>query len=494
MKNESNTAFRCDAWLAVGFCFLFVVSCARRPLHVEPPLSLPAAFSGTGASALHEQWWTAFEDPQLDALVARALEDNFTLRTAWDRLDQAQATAKKSGAGLWPSLDGSAGVSRTVSKVGGFDRMYSTDYVLGLAARYEVDLWGRVRAERDSAGLNTAAAWEDLHAAAITLTAEVARTWYQVIEQRGQLNILDEQLETNGKYLDLITLKFRRGQVSATDVLQQRQLVESTKGERVIVQSNLKVLEHQLAILLGVPPDALDVHPGSELPALPPMPDAGLPAEWIRRRPDIRAAEARIQAADRRVAAAVAARFPALRLTADADTSAEEIRDLFDNWLASIAANLTAPLFDAGERRAEVERTRAALSEQLNSYGQLVLQSVKEVEDALVRETRQSEYVASLGEQLKLSRQSTEQTLENYTKGTMDFTRYLTTLLSHQRLQRTYLQARRELVLHRIGLYRALAGSWSLTRPPHVRPAETRVSGQSSRGEEPKSSLPSSIV
>jgi outer membrane protein TolC len=168
------------------------------------------------------------------------------------------------------------------------------------------------------------------------------------------------------------------------------------------------------------------------------------------------------------VAAAIADQFPELGLTIRADTSAEKIRDLFDNWLASLTANLVAPFVDGGERRAEVERARAALSEEINSYGQLVLESLKEVEDALYRETKQSEYVASLKAQLELSGKSTSQTLENYTKGTMEFTRYLTTLLAHQRLERTYLRAWLELVLFRIDLYRALAGSWTIQHPPRV--------------------------
>jgi outer membrane protein TolC len=294
-----------------------------------------------------------------------------------------------------------------------------------------------------------------------------------LVEQRGQLSLLDNQIKTNEKYLDIITLKFRRGQVSATDVLQQRQLVESTIGERILVESSLRVLEHQLAILVGRPPLSLDVPAGRHLPALPPMPEAGLPAEWVRRRPDVRSAEIRIRSADRRLAAAIADQFPEVRLTAGAETSAEELRDLFDNWLANLAANLVAPLFDAGQRRAEVERTRAVLSEQLNSYGQLVLDSLKETEDALIRETKQAQYVTSLQEQLRLSGQATDQTLENYTKGSMDFTRYLTTLLSDQRLQRTYLQARRELILQRIALYRALAGGWPLPSPPRAQLSDT---------------------
>jgi len=442
-------------------------SCANKPVHVQPPVVLPDAFSEQGDAAMPEQWWRVFGDEQLDHLIDEALRGNFTVRIAWDRLDQAHAVAAKSGAALRPSTDGSVEASRSVRKGPGARRVYGTEYSLGLLAGYEVDLWGRIRSTHDAAQLDAYAASEDIRAAAITVSAEIARTWYQLVEQRGQLTLLDEQIKTNEQYLEVITLRFRRGQVSATDVLQQRQLVESTRGERLLVESAVMVLEHQLAALLGRVPGGFTADLPKELPELPPLPQTGLPVELIRRRPDVLAAEARVRAAEGRLAAAIADQFPKLGLTISTETSVEQIRSLFDNWAASVAANLVAPLLDGGLRAAEVERTEAVVSEQLNSYGQVVLTSLKEVEDALSQETQQERYVASLGTQLDLSRKSTEQTLENYTKGKTEFTfiRYLTTVLAHQRLQRKYLQAKRELVQFRIDLYRALAGSWAPVRP-----------------------------
>ena len=383
----------------------------------------------------------------------------------WDRLDQSRAIAAKSGAPLWPSLDGGGGASRTVQKTAGASKSYTTEYSMGLVVGYEVDLWGRIRSSYDASVLDVEATKEDLQAAAITLTGEVAKTWYRLIEQHGHLDLLDEQIKTDEKYLEIITFKFRRGQVSATDVLQQKQLVESKNGSRILVESNIKVLTNQLAVLLGRAPNDNEIPISESLPGLPPFPKAGLPLQWIRHRPDVRAVELSVQAADRRVAEAIADQFPKLGLTINAETTAEQMRDIFDNWMASLAANLVAPIFDGGRRRAEVKRTQAVLSEQLNSYGQVILGALNEVEDAMSNEAKQAEYVTSLKEQLGLASKSTEQTLENYIKGTMDFTRYLTTLLSYQNLQRTYLQAQLNLVLYRIDLYRALAGGWELPRP-----------------------------
>jgi outer membrane protein, multidrug efflux system len=446
---------------ALGGCAMF------PPSDVDVPVDLPAAFSKSGAAALPQKWWITFGDPRLDKLIDEALHGSFSLRGAWDRLDQARATARRSGAAMLPSLTGTTGVARTGAKTAA-GTAHGTGYSLGLAASYELDLWGRVRATRDASVLDALASAEDLNAAVMTLSADVATTWYKLVEQRGQIKLLDEQIKTNKDYLEIITLQFRRGRVSATDVLQQRQLVELSAGERIQAESAAEVLEHQLAVLLGRAPDAPAMATPTALPAVPPLPKTGVPAEWVRRRPDVRSAELRVHAADRSVAAAIADRFPQVNLTAGASTSANNTGKIFDfdAWLLSLAANLSAPLFDGGRRRAEVDRTRAALSEKLNSYGQTVLTSLREVEDALTQEARQAEYMASLQKQLTLSKQSTDQTRENYAKGTTDFTRYLTTLLGHQRLQRTVLQARRQLVLHRINLCRALAGSWTPQRPP----------------------------
>ena len=201
------------------------------------------------------------------------------------------------------------------------------------------------------------------------------------------------------------------------------------------------------------------------MPALPPLPETGLPAEWLRRRPDLHAAYLRVRAADRRLAVAIAEQFPQVSVSADAAASGESLRDLFDNWLGSLAANLAAPIFEGGRRRAEVQRARAEAAARLHQYRQALLAALAEVENALQREEHQRRFLESLRRQSELSEKAVGQIRENYAKGAADFTRFLTTLISHQRLERIHLQARRDLLLVRVGLCRALAGPWELTPP-----------------------------
>ena len=452
----------------VGALLLALValpSCTPEAVRVQSPARVPGAFSSSGTATLPAQWWTAMDDESLARLVEEALRGNFSIRQAWDRLDQARALAEQADAPLLPAVDGTAGASRTGLRAEPAPRIYTTEYAFGLSASYEVDLWGRVRSTSDAARLDAYASTQDLQAAAVTLTGSLADVWYQLIETQGQLRLLDEQIATNEKYLDLIATRFGQGLVEASDVLQQKELVEQTRGQRVLVERAVAVLEHQLAVLLGRPPQALETDVPALLPTLPPLPDTGVPAALVQRRPDVVAAALRVQAADRRVAAAVADQFPRLSLTTSGEVSAAEMRDLFDNWLAVLAANVVTPLFDANRRGAEVERNRAVVSERLNAYGQTVLESLQDVEDALVQEAKQARYVESLETQLTLSREATNRVRDIYSTTGREFLRYLTTLLGYQRLQRTHLSAKRDLVLFRIDLYRSLAGGWALPRP-----------------------------
>jgi NodT family efflux transporter outer membrane factor (OMF) lipoprotein len=443
---------------------------APRPAGL--PVDVPGQFSRQGEMPTREDWWTALDDPRLDDLVEEALSGNFSLQTAWHRVVQARELAVQAGADLFPELDATAGAERTVSEMDrpGSDRDYSTRLSLGLRAGYEVDLWGRIRSRADAAALDAAATTHELQAAAITLSARVALTYYGIVEQMGQIDVLQAQLATNEDYLEIVTLQARRGQAPAADVLQQRQLVEATRGDLALARSRLQVLRHQLAVLLGRAPGELDAEFAEDVPAPPPLPDTGVPAHWLRARPDVRAAALRAGAADLRVLAAVANRFPRLTLSATATTTTEELSDLFDNWVATLAANLVAPLMDGGRRRSEVRRTEAALQERLHAYAQEVLDALREVEDALVQEHRQAQYVRSLERQLDLLRDAVDQTKEYYRKGNADFTRYLTTLLSYQRLQRTHLRARRQRMEFRIELYRALGTSVPLGPPQRMEP------------------------
>lgn len=440
-----------------------LVACASVP-HRQSVLSVvPAAFTDRGGTPAADQWWQATGDSTLAGLIDAALSGNPGLQVAYARLAQAEASARRERATLFPSLTLQGAASRTEQSDDGPTRRDFTNLSSGAAASYELDLWGRLGSLREAAALDREASREDLRTAAITLSAQVATTWYQLAEQGTQLRVLNEQLVLNEQTLELVTLHFRRGQTSATDVLRQQQLVEATRGEMAVAESRRDVLTHSLALLLGEAPGTwVAPHSGDGLAMLPPMPATGLPADLVQRRPDVARAYLALLAADQRVAAAVAARFPRLSLSGQVSTSGEEVGDLFHNWLSNLAANLALPVIDGGQRRADVARAEAVAAERLHSYEQVVLGAIAEVESGLAQESQQSTYLMSLMAQLDLSRQVIERTRDSYTSGAAPYLQVLDVMRTHQKLERTVLTAARQLSTLRIDLYRALAGGWDM--------------------------------
>lgn len=201
---------RSTAFMTVAACGL-MLGCQTESQNVQSPVFLPEQFSAAGSLPLPEKWWQSFGDPQLNELIEEALADNFTIRSAWDRLSQAEQIAAKTGAALLPEVNYQADVSRSRSDIS--DTVdYSTEYSIGLAASYEVDLWGLVRSSQQAAVLDAQSAREDVSTAAVTLSANIAKTWYQLAEAKMQESLINKQLDTNQKVLEIITLQFRQGQ------------------------------------------------------------------------------------------------------------------------------------------------------------------------------------------------------------------------------------------------------------------------------------------
>ena len=447
------------------FIVLMVAGCSISKPIIKPPINLPKTFSSNGEMPLPDKWWTSFNDKHLDQFIQIALKENFTIRAGWSRLQQAYAMVKKSRSGLFPSLGWSTDHSYQTSGSEGKEMTDDFSHSLGISASYEVDLWGRIRSERDAKKLDARAGIEDLKTSAMTLSAEIAQTWYRIIEQRGQLKLLNAQIGINTKYLEVITERFRRGQVSAADMLQQKQTIEAIRGEIHNLVWKLKTNEHQMCIYLAYLPGSFGLPEVMDLPVLPELPETGLPVEILGRRPDVQSAWLKVESKNMSVLEALSNRYPRLTISARASLASNRIEDIFKNWLINLTSGLMGPIFDGHMRKAEVEQARAVLQEKINQYGQIVLDAVKEVEDALVREEQQKKYMESLLKQYALASQSAERILEQYLKGGQDYTRYLNAQLLYQRLERALLAVKLDLIINRISLYRALAGGFEIEKP-----------------------------
>ncbi len=435
------------------------------------PQGLPLGYSlyedwAVNASApATDRWWAQLGGGELDALMRRALSGDFSVRQAWAQLKQARAVARQAGAGLTPSLSatGSAAHTRAWSQAKGEETFtLSEDFDLGLSASYELDLWGRVRAQAQAGGLDAAASRQDLEAAAASVAESVAAAWIDLLSTREQMRLVRSQIRTTQDVLRTQVLLFAASGATALSVLEQRESLAAVQAKLPGLATQERTLLNQLAVLTGQAPGTLGEVPGDTLPELPAAPPAGLPADLLAKRPDVRGAGLSLRAADWEIAAARADRLPALTLSGSGAYSGARLEDVFDAWVLKLASSLALPLLDGGQRAAEVDRVRAVAEERLAAYEQTVFTAVREVEDALATEKGQRDLLAALAVQLAAARSAEAEARRRYLGGADESVlSYLQARSTVQGLELTLIQEKAGLLKNRVALYVALGGDWT---------------------------------
>lgn len=413
-----------------------------------------------------DRWWMAFGSGELNALVAEALSQNFDIKSAWANLKKADAVAAKAGANRmpWISADAGAGkdwIQHKTTSGSGTSTREENLFTAGAAASFEVDLWGRLHALRQVEALNVHAAREDIRTIAISISAAVVETWIDILTVRQKITILNKQIKINTTLLNLQMLRFSNGKASALDVSQQKEVLAAAKAERPLLELAEKQLLNSLALLLGRVTTKDLKMTETTLPQLIPIPESGLPADLISSRPDIRSAGLKLRASDWQVSAARADRLPAMTLSARSAFSSGSLDILFNNWINTLAASITGPVFDGGYRKAEVDRTRAEAEIRLAVYAKTVAQAIKEVEDSLVGERQQAIYIGLLEDQQKAARLSLKDARIQYQNGQSDYLSYLVAWTSVQNLELKLVSENAALIKNRVSMYRSLGGGWT---------------------------------
>lgn len=440
---------------------LVFLGCSPRFSNVDLPIKEVQEFSYTGAGVLEDKWWTAFQDENLNRLIDSAMQSNFDLAATWQQLLAAKAVVSREAADKWPQIDATAQSAINLPKP---DFVGGENTQLGLSASYELDVWGRVRTAVQAEKFRAEASLFDYRAAAISLAAEIATTWYQLLAAKKQLQITENQIATNEDIIKLIRSRFLGGQIRAVDILRQAQLLESTREQHIIFSTNVQLLENQLAVLIGRQPQEDLMLSTANLPALPQLPRTGLPLELVRRRPDVQQSYALLLAADRDMASAVRNKYPRISIGARGQFRSNSFDSLFENWAYSLSGGLLAPLFYGGQLNAEADRTEAIKQQRLYEYGQTTLVAFQEVEDGLVQDIMQKERSENISRQLELAEKGNKQLRVEFLNG---FSPYLDVLLGldqEQQLRRDYVAAQLRQIQVRIGLYRALAGGFDTGR------------------------------
>ncbi len=411
-------------------------------------------------------WWKSFNNPELNQLIQKALNDNFDIKIAWARLAQSKANVKIFTAPMFPFFDITTMFdyqpknSKNNETLSEKKDLNNTNIDIGLASSYEIDLWGRIKAEYKAGIYNYQSSHYDLYTSMVTITSMIADTWISIIGTQEELFVLEKQININTLLFENQLLRFNNGMASGLDVLQQQEILVSTKSEKPILEMQLQTLHNQLALLLGSYPNTLTKITTTALPKLPKMPHIGIPSDLIIQRPDIQSAWNKLSAAKWNTSAAKAQLLPTVKLSATISSKNDTNQHIFSNWITSLASSLTAPIFYGGKLAAGVEKNKEIVEEQVQIYGKTVAQAINEVENALSNEYYQNQCIHQLSHQLNYATIAWTESLNSYLGGRDSFLRYITLLQNVQSLEKRIVREKTNLLHYRIALYRALGGSW----------------------------------
>ncbi|MEO8657636.1 MAG: efflux transporter outer membrane subunit [Bryobacteraceae bacterium] len=453
---------------------LTLAGCTLGPNYKRPTVAAPPTFRGqqtpeTEPSLADSKWFDLFQDEQLKSLVKTALEHNFDVAIAAERVEQARQQYGIARANEFPFLSAQAGLTtQRQSSVGSFrfiqkgTDLSATYTQAGAAVTWDVDLFGRLRRLRESARARYLATEETKHGVTVALIGDVMTSYFLLRERDLELQIARQTRDVANDSVRLVNLRHDRGVATGLDVHQAEQLLYTATSQIASTDKDIRQTEDALNLLLGQAPG--DIARGNKLEEfkMPPQLAAGLPSSLLERRPDIRAAEQNLISANAQIGAAKAMYFPDISLTGFLGGQSRQLTNLFTGparfW--TITPSGTLPIFNAGQVRANVRLTEAQQRELLVTYQKTIYGAFRDVSDALAayqysgeQLTEQQKLVTALSESTRLS--------ELRYKGGLDS--YLQVLDSQRNLfrgQLTLAQLRLQVMTSYVQLYRSLGGGW----------------------------------
>lgn len=451
----------------MGFLLLGLYGCTSvAPQHTAPrPFDVPVAwsianvFTTTGTSSL-AQWWSRFNDPLLTSLVAKALQFNTSVKSAQAALQQARALRDVSAAALWPAVGASASVGR--SKAGHNTAVNA--FATGLDASWELDIFGVNRSALNASEAIARASAASLGDVQVSIAAEVALDYIALRSAQTRLAIASDNLVSQQETLQITRWRLQAGLVSSLEVEQARAAAEQTSALIPTLQTSIDQTCHALAVLTGQPPATLL----TVLTAVSPMRQVSddlalsIPAETLRQRPDVRAAEHQVTAAQARLSQADATRLPNFALSGSLGLNAATIGSLTGSGavVSTLLAGVSLPVFDGGALRAQVRVQQAALDQAHLAYEATVLAALTDVEDALVALRGDRERLLSLQQASEAASNAALMARQRYGSGLVDFQTVLDTQRSQLTTQDSVAIASADVSSDHVRLYKVLGGGW----------------------------------
>lgn len=478
--------------LALGMAVLMLEGCTVGPNYHLPPTGVPAAWMGadrpeaaetsvtTSQPAELTEWWKHFNDPTLTSLIERAIQSNLDVAQAKARIRQARATRGVVAAGLWPQVGASADYRRSgwgssggtvvggsqgsLSSVSSGGAVERNLFEGGLDASWELDIFGGVRRNVEAADADIAASVEDLRDVLVSVAAEVGTNYVSLRGIQQQLDIARQNLKAQEHTAEITRKRYEAGFVSGLDVANANAQVATTRSQIPLLESAEQGTIYTLSLLLAKDPGALtaELSTHQAIPPIPPAVPVGIPSEVLRRRPDIRKAEAKIHAATARIGAATADLFPKFSLTGSLGFSSSDLTT-FLNWgnrLYSFGPSMTWPVFDAGKIRSNIELQKALEEQTLLTYRSTLLTALKDVETALVAYAKEQQHRSALQEAVDNNRKAVDLATQLYVVGKTDFLNVLSAQYSLLSSQNAMAVSTSNLSTDLIALYKALGGGW----------------------------------
>lgn len=439
------------------------------PSPLLPNLALPATWSATaipaGTAPTENStdlalWWQRFNDPLLNHLITQALQANSNVALAKAALLQSRALRDVAAAGLLPRLDASASAQR--GKTGNANA--GNAFNAGFDASWEPDIFGGNRSALQASEANVDASIANLADVQISIAAEVALAYMQLRGAQARLTIARNNLDSQSETLQITNWRMQAGLLTSLEAEQARAASEQTRAQIPTLETNVAQINHSIAVLCNVTPNALQ----AQLFSLFSIPEAqddltmSIPAETLRQRPDVRVAEHQVSAAWSRVRQADAALYPNFQIGGSLGWRALTVGALGNSasLVAAILANVSLPVFDGDASRAQVRAQQAAFQQTRMSYQSTVLAALKEVEDALVAINGNRQRLLSLRNAAGAATNAELMARQRYTSGLIDFQTVLETQRSMFNTQDAVASTTTELNADHVRLYKALGGGW----------------------------------
>jgi multidrug efflux system outer membrane protein len=473
------TFIRAVSWLLAVLAILIIVACATvGPDYIPPDTTLSGDWhtplkGGLTAEEMDPQklaaWWTTLNDQELSSLIARAVKGNLDIKEARARIREARARRGIARADLFPTLEaaGSATWSRSSEDTGtGKTRDF---YAAGFDAGWELDLFGVAQRSVEAADADLDATQENLHDVLVSLTAGVALNYIEVRTYQKRLAVTVANLEIQQETYSLIQSRYQAGLDDELAVQQARSNLESTRSQIPALRTGLEETMNRIAVLLGEQPGALhkQLENYKPIPLVPLEVIVGVPADVLRRRPDVRKAERELAAQTARVGVATADLYPKFTLSGSIGLEALSLDNLIaaGSHTFSIGPRITWRIFNAGSIRANIEVQSAIQKQTMIQYESTVLSALEEVENALVAYVEEQIRRRSLEDAVDASKQALELAQYKYQTGLIDFM----TVLDAQRSLLTYedqfVQSTGSITSNLVRLYKALGGGWTTLAP-----------------------------